>query len=216
MSGLFITLEGIDGSGKSTQFEMLVRALAARGHEAVVTREPGGTKLGRRMREVLLDHESGNLTPVAELFLMAADRAQDVNEVIRPSLERGRLVIADRYADSTVAFQGYGRALDLEVIKEVNRLATGGLKPHLTLLFDLDPNLAKSRLDARTGNAIGGSEPGVNRFDEERLDFHTRVREGYLKLAAAEPDRFKVIDASQSVEGMHEQVLSLVLKLLEG
>ncbi len=216
MRGVFITLEGIDGCGKSTQFQMLADALSDRGREVVVTREPGGTALGERMRAVLLSNESRSLAPAAELFLMAADRAQDVAEVIRPALGAGRIVISDRYADSTVAFQGYGRGLDLDIIDNVNRLATGGLAPDLTILFDLDPRQAQARLDARvTGEGRFGFEPGMTRFDEEKLDFHVRVRDGYLKLASTEPERFRVLDAAQPIDGTHQQVLSLVLGLVE-
>ena len=216
MRGIFVTMEGIDGSGKSTQFKMLADALSDRGIEVVLTREPGGTPLGDRMRAVLLSNESRNLAPAAELFLMAADRAQDVAEVIRPAIEAGGLVISDRYADSTIAFQGYGRGLDLDTINDVNRLATGGLAPDLTILFDLDPRQPLARLDAIvTGEARFGFEPGMTRFDEEELDFHVRVRNGYLKLASAEPARFCVLDAAQPIEGTHQQVLSLVLRLVE-
>ena len=216
MRGVFITLEGIDGSGKSTQFKMLAEALSNRGLEVVVTREPGGTVLGERMRAVLLSNESRNLAPAAELFLMAADRAQDVAEVISPALEAGVVVISDRYADSTVAFQGYGRGLDLDIIDDVNRLATGGLTPDITILFDLDPRQAQSRLDARiTGESSFGFEPGMTRFDEEKLDFHLRVRDGYLKLASTEPERFRVLDAAQPIDRTHRQVLALVLDLVE-
>jgi len=216
MRGVFITLEGIDGCGKSTQFKMLAEALSNRGIEVVVTREPGGTVLGERMRAVLLSNESRNLAPAAELFLMAADRAQDVSEVIRPALEAGVVVISDRYADSTVAFQGYGRGLDLDIIDDVNRLATGGLTPDITILFDLDPRQAQARLDARiTGETRFGFEPGMTRFDEEKLDFHLRVRDGYLKLASTEPERFRVLDAAQPIDRTHRQVLELVLDLVE-
>ena len=216
MRGVFITLEGIDGCGKSTQFKMLAEALSNRGLEVVVTREPGGTVLGERMRAVLLSNESRNLAPAAELFLMAADRAQDVAEVIRPALEAGVVVISDRYADSTVAFQGYGRGLDLDIIDDVNRLATGGLTPDITILFDLDPRHAQARLDARiTGETGFGFEPGMTRFDEEKLDFHLRVRDGYLKLASTEPERFRVLDAAQPIDRTHRQVLALVLDLVD-
>ena len=215
MRGVFITLEGIDGCGKSTQFKMLADALSNRGLEVVVTREPGGTVLGERMRAVLLSNESRNLAPAAELFLMAADRAQDVAEVIKPALEAGRVVISDRYADSTVAFQGYGRGLDLDIINDVNRLATGGLTPDITILFDLDPRQAQERLDARiTGETRFGFEPGMTRFDEEKLDFHLRVRDGYLKLASTEPERFRVLDAAQPIDQTHRQVVALVLDLV--
>jgi len=216
MPSVFITLEGLDGCGKSTQFQMLAKALSDRGLDVVVTREPGGTPLGERLRAVLLANDSRNLAPAAELFLMAADRAQDVAEVIRPALEAGRIVISDRYADSTVAFQGYGRGLDLAIIDDVNRLATGGLVPDLTVLFDLDPMQAQARLDQRvTSEARLGFEQGMTRFDEEKLDFHVRVRDGYLKLASTEPGRFRVIDACQPIDATHQRVLSLVLGLFE-
>jgi dTMP kinase len=216
MRGSLITLEGIDGSGKSTQFQMLLRSLRQHGIDPLATREPGGTQVGLGMRAVLLANESRNLAPLAELLLMAADRAQHVAEVIRPALNAGRIVISDRYADSTVAFQGYGRGLDLASTTLANRLATGGLVPDLTILFDLDPEKAQARLDARaTAEAPGGFEPGMTRFDEETLEFHVRVREGYLSLAAAEPDRFRVLDATESVEVTHRQVLALVLALVQ-
>jgi len=216
MRGLLITLEGIDGSGKSTQFQMLLSALRQRGFDPLATREPGGTSLGLGMRAVLLANESKNLAPVAELFLMTADRAQHVAEVIRPALNADRIVISDRYIDSTVAFQGYGRGLDLATARLANNLATGGLVPDLTILFDLDPEKAQARLDARaTADSPGGFEPGMTRFDEENLEFHARVREGYLSLAATEPDRFRMLDATESVDVTHQQVLSLVLPLIE-
>jgi dTMP kinase len=216
MPGLLLTLEGIDGSGKSTQFQMLLHALRQRGFDPLATREPGGTSLGLGMRAVLLANESKNLAPEAELLLMAADRAQHVAEVIRPAINSGRIVISDRYIDSTVAFQGYGRGLDLETTRLANRVATGGLVPDLTILFDLDPKKAQARLDARaTADSPGGFEPGMTRFDEENLDFHARVREGYLSIAAGEPDRFRLLDATQSVDDTHRQVLSLVLTLIE-
>ena len=216
MRGFLLTLEGIDGSGKSTQFQMLLSALRQHGFDPVATREPGGTPLGLGMRAVLLANESRNLEPLAELFLMTADRAQHVSEVIRPALNAGRIVISDRYVDSTVAFQGYGRGLDLATTALANRLATGGLVPDLTILFDLDPEKAQERLDARaTAEAPGGFEPGMTRFDEERLDFHVRVREGYLALAASEPDRFRVLDATRPIDETHGQVLDLVLRRVQ-
>jgi dTMP kinase len=208
MRGLFITLEGLDGCGKSTQVQMLAEALRRRGFDVVVTREPGGTPLGERMREVLLSDSSHRLTAEAELLLMAADRSQDVAQVIRPALEAGRIVVADRYTDSTVAFQGYGRGLDLAMVAEINRFATGGLTPDLTLLFDIDPLEAQRRLEGRrTG------ELGMSRFDNEELEFHHRVREGYLELATAEPTRVRVIDATQNLEATFRQGMLAVMEL---
>ena len=215
MKGKFITLEGLDGCGKSTQLELLARALKERGFDTVATREPGGTPLGERMRAVLLANESKDLTPEAELFLMAADRAQDVAQVIRPALESGRIVISDRYADSTVAFQGYGRGLDLELTNQVNRLATGGLSPDLTIVFKIEPAEARARLEARYAESSGGSfEVGMSRIDDEHAAFHERVSEGYCRIASADPERVQVVDASGSPEETHQRVLELVLRVV--
>jgi dTMP kinase len=216
MKGKFITLEGLDGCGKSTQLKLLDQALLERGFKTVVTREPGGTPLGERMRAVLLSNESAALTAEAELLLMAADRAQDVAQVIRPALESGRIVISDRYADSTVAFQGYGRGLDLTLTAEVNRLATGGLKPDLTILFDIEPARARARLEARYADrASGNFEPGMGRIDDEHAAFHEQVYAGYCRMASEEPERIKIVDATGSPESTHRAVLDLVLKIIE-
>ncbi len=188
MRGRFVTFEGGEGSGKSTQLSRLAARLRERGFDPLVTREPGGTPVAEGIRALLLD-PALEPTPVAEALLMEAARAELVATVIRPALEAGRLVLCDRYADSTLAYQGAGRGLDLEVLREWNRVATGGLTPDLTLLFDLDPGLGLSR---RTGAA------GVpNRLDRESLPFHVRVRAQYLELARAEPGRFILIPAAQ-------------------
>jgi dTMP kinase len=211
MRGAFITLEGIDGCGKSTQIEMLARALTERGLDVVFTREPGGTPLGEQARRLVLAHASAGITPEAELFLIAASRAQHVAEVIRPHLESGHSVISDRYTDSTVAFQGYGRGLDPHAVGTVNRIATGGLMPDLTIIFDLDPEMARARLAGRTA---GESEPARDRFDEEEMNFHHRVRKGYLTLAADFPARIRVLNAQAAAEDIHQQVLDMVLPLV--
>ncbi|HXG67447.1 MAG TPA: dTMP kinase [Blastocatellia bacterium] len=211
MRGAFITLEGIDGCGKSTQIAMLARALAERGLDVAFTREPGGTPLGEQARRLVLSHASAGITPEAELFLIAASRAQHVAEVIRPRLESGRSVISDRYTDSTVAFQGYGRGLDLRAIDAVNRIATGGLTPDLTIIFDLEPEMARARLAGRTA---GESGPARDRFDEEEMNFHHRVRKGYLTLAADFPARIRVLNAQAPAEEIHRQVLDMVLPLV--
>lgn len=213
MRGLFITLEGIDGCGKSTQSEMLARSLEARGFDIALTRQPGGTPLGERVRKIVLANASADLSPMAELLLYAADRAQHVSEFIRPAIESGRIVICDRYTDSTVAFQGYGRGLSLEIIEELNRLATEGLAPDLTILLDLMPGLARARLDARQSEVA--SEKGMTRFEDEASEFHARIREGYKKLATMHPSRIRAIDASGSSQKTHEAVLSVVLPLVE-
>ncbi|HLG17367.1 MAG TPA: dTMP kinase [Blastocatellia bacterium] len=215
MRGLFITLEGIDGCGKSTQFEMLARALTDRGLPVTTTHEPGGTGIGRQIRPILMSKSQTGLDPLAEFLLMAADRAQDVAEKVRPALERGDIVIADRFIDSSVAFQGYGRGVELAAITAINRLATRGLEPDLTILFDLEPATAAGRLAARTnGPTHAEDETATTRFDVEAIEFHRRVREGYLKLAAEHPSRIRVVDASGSVEAAHEQVMALVMRVL--
>lgn len=208
MRGAFITLEGLDGCGKSTQLDMLARALAGRGCDCVVTREPGGTPLGEKIRELLLSEESVGIAATTELFLMSAARAQHVEQVIKPAREAGRVVISDRHIDSTVAFQGYGRGLDLAMVEAVNGFATGGLLPDLTIVLDIKPEVARRRLGARP---VGG---WLGAVDEERAEFHRRVRDGYMKLAEASPERVRVVDAGGSIHKTHEQVLALALSIL--
>jgi dTMP kinase len=209
--GQFITFEGIDGCGKSTHIRMLGEALAASGTVPLVTREPGGTFVGERVRGLLLTAEGTGLIPVAELLLYAADRAQHVATIVRPALDSGRSVLCDRYIDSTVAFQGYGRGVEVSTITDLNRIATGGLLPDLTLLLDVDPLIARRRLDKR--RTI--TEPDArDRFDEEAGEFHSRVREGYLKMAAAEPRRFTIVDSSGPVEVTQARILSIVMSRL--
>jgi dTMP kinase len=209
MSGIFITMEGIDGCGKSTQIELLARALYERGSEVVVTREPGGTPLGEAVRSILTSDISLNVAATAELLLIVASRAQHVSELIRPTLEAGRIVVSDRYTDSTVAFQGHGRGLSLDLINRINKMATGGLTPDLTLVFDLDPKKARSRLHSRPVGGLLGA------FDDEQADFHLRVRAAYHGLAASEPGRVKLVDASGSVESTHQNVMRLITPLLK-
>ncbi|HVG17871.1 MAG TPA: dTMP kinase [Blastocatellia bacterium] len=208
MRGIFITLEGMDGCGKSTQLEMLALALRERGLDFVVTREPGGTPLGEGVRELLVSDASVNVSAATELFLIVGARAQHVAELIKPGLAAGRLVISDRYTDSTVAFQGYGRGIDLSFIGRMNRFATDGVMPDLTIIFDLEPELARTRLSARPVGGLLGA------FDEEALEFHARVREGYFWLAASEPSRVRVVDSSGTPEETHAKVMSLVGELI--
>lgn len=197
----FITFEGIEGSGKSTQ----IRRVAARLPEAVVTKEPGGTPVADRIRAILLDSANA-LDPIAELLLFAASRRQHVVEVIRPALERGGIVLCDRFTDATLAYQGFGRLLDLDQLRALNDWATGRLLPDLTLLFDLPEETGLTR--ARARNA--GAEADEGRFEAEDLRFHRRVREGYLALATAESGRFAVIDAA----GDEDEVLTRVERVL--
>ena len=208
MRGLFITFEGIDGCGKSTQREMLAQQLKQRGFEVVVTREPGGTPLGEGIRQLLVSDVSVHIAPTTELLLYVAARAQHVAQLIAPSLEAGRIVVSDRYTDSTVAFQGYGRGLEPEMIEKLNKFATAGLVPDLTIVFDIDPALARARLDSRPVGGLLGA------FDEQHSHFHERMREGYLKMAREQPSRIKVVDAGGAVEETHSRVMALVLPLI--
>ena len=209
MAGAFITFEGIDGSGKSTQLRMLASVLRLRGFEVVTTREPGGTPLGKRLRTALLDAQA-EVDPLAELLLYAADRAQHVRKLLQPALETGYLVLSDRYADATVAYQGAGRGFTRELIEEVVELATGGLKPDLTLIFDVSVAECLIRTHRRQT-----SEHGKDRLDAEDMEFYARVREAYLEIAAADPERVRIVDASSSVEETHTKVVCLATSFLE-
>ena len=203
--GVFITLEGGDGSGKTTQAELLREWLATEGRTVVRTREPGGTEVGVEVREIVLHHR-GDITPRAEALLYAADRAHHVATVVRPALERGEVVIQDRYIDSSVAYQGAGRVLDPEAVRGISDWATDGLTPDLTILLDLDADSARGRLDeARTR---------YDRLEAEASEFHDRVRAAYLELAGAEPGRFLVVDASRPVDEIAEAIRARVASLL--
>jgi dTMP kinase len=199
--GGFITFEGIEGSGKSTQIGLLSRALHARGIAHVLTREPGGTPAGDRIRSLLLDPATRLAAP-AELLLYAAARAEHLERVIRPALAAGRTVLCDRYLDATRAYQGSGRGLPREWIEAIHALEPLRLRPDTTLLLDLDPAVGLER--ARGRNARGGADEG--RFEAEDLPFHRRVREGYLALAQAEPERFRVVDASGEPEAVQRRI----------
>ncbi|MBX3281977.1 MAG: dTMP kinase [Acidobacteria bacterium] len=206
MKGSFITFEGIDGSGKTTQLNKLAESLRSAGRDVLLTCEPGGTPLGREIRKAFLETKQ-DVEPLAELLLFAADRAQHVEHLIRPALQAGRIVISDRYADATTAYQGAGRGFDLKLIESVIAIATNGLKPDLTLFFDIEPQLGIDRMAFRGENKM-------NRMDQESLDFYARVRAGYLRIADAEPSRFRVIDASRSVEEVADETLGIVTELL--
>lgn len=209
MRGAFITLEGGDGSGKTTQVRMLSDRLRAGLFPHIMTREPGGTSSGAAMRALLLEPRTPALAPEAELLLYAADRAQHVREVVEPALDAGFAVICDRYVDATVAYQGYGRGLDLGIIADLNRIATGGRMPHLTIVFDLDVDAAAERLARRAGTG-----EALTRFDLERREFRERVRAGYLRIAEAEPERVRVVDAAGSIQAIAKHVWQLVEPLL--
>ena len=201
---LFITFEGGEGSGKSVQAKELYRRLSQLAIPALLTHEPGGTPFGKKIGRWLKWAQDTDISPLTELMLFNASRAQLVTEVIQPALERGKVVISDRYADSTTAYQGYGRGLDLEIVKATNNAATQGLKPALTILLDIpaEEGLARKRVKRQ------------DRFEREGLAFHHRVREGYLKLAGDEPERWLVVDASQSKEKIAQIIWQRVSQLL--
>jgi dTMP kinase len=199
--GLFVTFEGGDGAGKTTQAALLEEWLRESGRETVRTREPGGTEVGILVRDIVLHHR-GHIAPRAEALLYAADRAHHVETVVRPAIARGEVVIQDRYLDSSVAYQGAGRVLDSDDIRELSLWATGGLLPDLTVLLDLDPAAARTRLDA-------DAKP-FDRLEAEKEEFHARVRAGFLTLAAAEPARFLVLDARQPVPVLAARVREAV------
>jgi dTMP kinase len=199
---MFITFEGPEGSGKSSQVTLLSAFLQQQGFAVVATREPGGTLVGDEIRACLHDVRHRSMTAVAEMLLYSASRAQLVHEVIRPALAQGRIVLCDRFADSTIAYQGYGRGLDLADLRRITRLATGDLRPDLTFLLDIDVERGLARRTA------GGVE--MNRLDLEQVNFHRRVRQGYHELAAAEPARWVLIDADRPVEVVQAEIREIV------
>lgn len=208
MTGTFITFEGIDGSGKSTQLRLLANYLRSPGGNLILTREPGGTPVGLRLREALLDAQE-QVDPLTELLVFAADRAQHVRRVLRPALADGAVVISDRYADATRAYQGAGRGFSPELISEIINLATEGLVPDLTLLFDVTVQESTNRTSRRSS-----TKNKRDRLDIEQADFHNRVREEYLRIAAAEPQRVKIIDTSGPVEETQERLREIVIPFL--
>ena len=210
MVAAFISFEGIDGCGKSTQLRLLASKLRLAGVDVVTTREPGGTPLGQRLRAALLEAD-GQVDPLAELLLYAADRAQHVRTLIQPALAAGHVVLSDRFADATAAYQGAGRGFEPALVREIIDLATGGLRPDLTLLFDLPVATARERASHRLRNG----RPG-DRLEAESVEFHTRVRDAYLRIAEAEPQRVRVVDSNRSVEETHERVVEIVMPFLEG
>ena len=204
---MFITIEGPDGGGKTTQMNMLVPVLEERGLDIVRTREPGGTDIGDQIRSVIMDMKNKSMDPRAEILLFCASRAQLVSELIRPSLASGKIVLCDRYADSTMAYQGYGHGLDRTVLKNLLEFATGGLKPDLTILLDIS---AEAGLRRRITN-----HDEWNRMDDYALQFHERVRNGYLEMAAAEPNRFVIINADRPKEAVHEDIINRLESLMK-
>ncbi|AOT70290.1 dTMP kinase [Geosporobacter ferrireducens] len=207
MGGLFITIEGPDGSGKSTQIKKLAEYLEQKGHAVILTREPGGTKISEKIREIILDKENMEMDPVTEALLYAASRAQHVAEVIQPALESGKTVICDRFVDSSIVYQGIGRGLGIEAVENVNRIAVKNILPKITFLFQLCPEIGLERK----------TEQGEkDRLEQETLDFHQKVFEGYQGLKALYPQRIVVVDASRSIEEIHKDIILAIEKRMKG
>lgn len=204
MPRFFLTVEGPEGSGKSTQLQLLASHLRERGAECITTKEPGGTPISDRIRAILLDSAAIEMDPVTELMLYAASRRQHVTQLIRPALDRGTVVLCDRYTDATLAYQGYGRRIELGRLETLNEWATDGLQPDLTIVYDIDEQTGLSRAQHRNAAMIVDE----GRLEAEDLRFHRRVREGYLSMAAAEPKRFLVIDGSGTIGEVFDRTLA--------
>ena len=198
MNGLFITFEGADGCGKTTQIKLLNEYLENKGYKTLLTREPGAKGLGEKVREILLNYD-GEVSPVCESFLFLADRAQNVDCIIKPAVKSGTIVLCDRHTDSTIAYQGYGRGVDMSELHKLNNIATSGMKPDLTFVFDVDVQTSQSRV---------GSEK--DRMESAGIEFFERVRKGFLEIAKQEPERVKVIDSTQSIEEIRKQVIGYI------
>lgn len=204
--GLFITVEGTDGSGKTTQIRLMEAYIRERGGEVILTREPGGTNISEKIRSIILDPENTEMSDVTEMLLYASARAQLVSEVIRPAVESGKTVICDRFVDSSYVYQGFGREIDLKVISDVNKVALNGMEPDITFFFDISPEVALKRRIASTG---------ADRIENEKMEFHMRVYEGYKKLASMYPQRIKSIDSGRGVEDIFEDVKGWLDSLLK-
>lgn len=196
--GLFITLEGADGCGKTTQLNLLKEYLTSRGYENVVTREPGGKGLGEKLREILLNYD-GEVSDRCEAFLYLADRAQNIDTIIKPAINSGKIVLCDRHTDSSVAYQGYGREQNIDNINMLNELAVNGVHPDLTIVFDIDTETSMARVGAEK-----------DRLESAGIEFHKRVRNGYLEIAKKNPQRIKVVDASQTIEDVQRDVIKII------
>lgn len=210
---MFITIEGGEGSGKTTQTKLLVKFLQDKGYDVFQTHEPGGTIIGKKIRNILLNPENVRITNLTELLLYQADRAQHIEEIIRPALKRGKdaaslsevvIVVCDRFYDATIAYQGFGRQLDKNLIEQMNALICGQIKPNLTIVLDIDAKEGLKRAIKRE------KESGVDRIELEKLEFHQRVRQGYLEIAKREPERVKIIDASKDIEDIYQDICCLV------
>lgn len=204
-NGIFITFEGTDGSGKTTQIKLVEEYFKVKGYEVVLSREPGGTKVSELIRDLVLDPANTEIVPLTEMILYAASRAQHVAQVIKPAVEAGKIVICDRFVDSSYAYQGCGRGVDLKIVADVNRVAIDGMSPDITFFLDIDPEIAiKRRINAT----------GADRIEQEKMDFHRRVYDGYKKMASLFPDRIKTIDANKSITEISAHINEYLKELL--
>jgi dTMP kinase len=206
MKGIFISFEGIEGTGKTIQSRLLYEYLTKKGYEVILTGEPGGTRIGLKIRDLLLSVENKGMTPLAELLLYNASRAQHIQEVILPVMNKGAIVITDRFTDSTVAYQGYGRGIDLNIINSIKRMVAADLQPDITILLDLDVEVGLRR------------NRGINKVDRlelEDVEFHKRVRSAYLEIATKEPERIKLVDASEGIEQVHNRIIKIITDFLK-
>ena len=208
---MFITLEGIEGSGKTTQIRHLKTYFESRGYRCLVTREPGGTVIGEKIRSIVLNPQNRDLVPPAELLLYMADRAQHIHSLIQPALAGGRIVLCDRYFDATLVYQGFARGLDIRLIENLHALLFDNLKPNVTLLLDLSPRIGLARAWKQLDD--GSRAGGESRFEEEAVAFHEKVRSGYLELARLEPERFRIIDASRDEQQVEEEIQKMLSNL---
>lgn len=209
---LLITFEGIEGTGKTTQIKKLKDALETQGHSVVLTREPGGTPIGDQIRQIVLDSQNSAIVPECELLLYAAQRAQHVQGLILPALAKGSIVLCDRFTDATTAYQGHGRGFPKELIAQLNQLTAAGANPDLTFLLDCEPEAGLKRANTRIEQTTSG--PREDRFERLAIDFHRKVRQGYLEIAQKEPQRVILLDATADVESLHQQILQRVLERL--
>jgi dTMP kinase len=205
---MFISFEGIDGSGKTTQINHMIKFLQDHRHNCVITREPGGTRIGEKIRAILLDPVSKDMDPLTELLLYTADRAQHIKEFVSPFLSAGKTVLCDRFYDATVVYQGFARGLDIGLIDKLHKLLFGNLKPDITILLDLPPEKGLSRAWKQIEN--GDRENVETRFEKEKLSFHNKVRSGYLELARLEPERFRVIDAAMDENQVRNEIIKIL------
>ena len=210
---MLITLEGIEGSGKTTQIGYMAEYFRENGHDCVITKEPGGTGIGEKIRAILLNPGNHAMDPLAELLLYAADRAQHINEMITPMIAAGKVVICDRFHDSTTVYQGFARGLDMDLIRRLNRLVMGDLLPDMTVVLDLPPELGLKRAWKQIRN--GSRDEAETRFENEKLQFHEKVRNGYLTLAKQEPERFVVVDAAEDPDRVRTAIMERLTELVK-